>query len=51
MNILIPTADYPPIEGGIATVTLQLSRELAGMGHNVTVIAPYFPGQQAFDDS
>ena len=49
MNILIPTADYPPIEGGIATVTLQLSRELAAAGHAVTVVAPYFPGQEAFD--
>lgn len=50
MNILIPTADYPPIEGGIATLTRQLSRELAELGHDVTVIAPYFPGQQEFDD-
>ena len=49
MNILIPTADYPPIEGGIATVTLQLSRELAAAGHAVTVVAPYFPGQEDFD--
>ncbi len=51
MNILIPTADYPPIEGGIATVTLQLSRELAAAGHAVTVVAPYFPGQESFDAS
>ena len=51
MNILIPTADYPPIEGGISTVTLQLSRELSNIGHSVTVVAPYFPGQQDFDES
>jgi phosphatidyl-myo-inositol dimannoside synthase len=49
MNIVIPTADYPPIEGGIGTVSLHLSRELAEMGHNVTVIAPYFPGMDDFD--
>ena len=51
MNILIPTADYPPIEGGIATVTLQLSRELAASGHAVTIIAPHFPGQEDFDSN
>ncbi len=49
MNILVPTSDYPPIEGGIATVTLQLSRELAAAGHAVTVVAPHFPGQEDFD--
>lgn len=40
MKIVIPTIDYPPIEGGIGTLTLQLSRELAALGHDVTVIAP-----------
>ncbi len=49
MNIVIPTADYPPIEGGIGTVSLQLSRELAALGHSVTVIAPYFEGMTEFD--
>ncbi len=49
MNIVIPTADYPPIEGGIGTVSLHLSRELAKMGHHVTVIAPYFPDMDGFD--
>lgn len=49
MRILIPTADYPPIEGGISTVTLRLSRQLAALGHDVTVVAPRFPGQEAFD--
>lgn len=51
MNFIIPTADYPPIEGGIATVTLRLSRELAELGHAVTVVAPYAPGQRDFDTS
>jgi phosphatidylinositol alpha-1,6-mannosyltransferase len=49
MKIVIPTADYPPIEGGIDTVSLQLSRELAALGHDVTVIAPYFPNMESFD--
>jgi len=49
VRILIPTADYPPIEGGISTVALSLSRELARQGHEVTVIAPHFDGQEAFD--
>ena len=50
MNILIPTADYPPIEGGISTVTVQLARNLAAMGHAVTVVAPHFDGQEDLDD-
>lgn len=49
MNIVIPTADYPPIEGGIGTVTREVARELAALGHRVTVIAPHFPGTAAFD--
>lgn len=49
MKIVVPTADYPPIEGGISTVTRELSRELAEMGHEVTVVAPGFPEMDAFD--
>jgi len=49
VRILIPTADYPPIEGGIGTVALQVSRELAALGHEVTVVAPYFAGMEEFD--
>lgn len=49
MKIVIPTADYPPIEGGIGTVSLYLSRELAKLGHDVTVIAPFFPNMEEFD--
>lgn len=51
MRILIPTVDYPPIEGGIGTVTLEVSRELARLDHEVTVVAPWFPRMQAFDDN
>lgn len=49
MRILIPTADYPPIEGGISTVTVQTARALARRGHEVTVVAPQLPGAAAFD--
>ena len=49
MRIVIPTADYPPIEGGISTVALHVSRELAGLGHEVTVVAPWFPDMDGFD--
>jgi phosphatidylinositol alpha-1,6-mannosyltransferase len=51
MKILIPTIDYPPIEGGISTVALQVSRELAAMGHEVTVVAPaYGESGQHFEE-
>jgi len=49
MRILIPTIDFPPIEGGISTVCLRLARELAACGHDVTVLAPWFPGVGEFD--
>jgi phosphatidylinositol alpha-1,6-mannosyltransferase len=49
VNIVIPTIDYPPIEGGIGTLTLELSRELSALGHDVTVIAPNL-GEMDFDD-
>ena len=49
MKILIPTADYPPIEGGISSLTLHLSRVLAQRGHEVTVVAPYYPDMATFD--
>jgi len=49
VKILIPTADYPPIAGGIASVALHVSRRMAALGHEVTVVAPHFPGMEAFD--
>lgn len=51
MRILVLTADYPPIHGGISSVALHTSRELANMGHEVTVVAPYFDGQEEFDQT
>lgn len=49
LRVLIPTADYPPIEGGISTVCRAFAHELAARGHQVTVLAPWFPGMAAFD--
>lgn len=49
MRILIPTVDYPPIEGGISTVALEVSRALARQGHEVTVLAPAFADMNDFD--
>ncbi len=49
MRILIPTVDYPPIEGGISTVALEVARALHRQGHEVTVVAPLFPEMEAFD--
>lgn len=49
MRILIPTADYPPIEGGISTVALETARALHRQGHEVTVVAPAFPDMADFD--
>jgi phosphatidylinositol alpha-1,6-mannosyltransferase len=51
MRILIPTIDYPPIEGGISTVALNLSRTLAARGHEVTVVAPDLEDMRAFDEA
>ena len=51
MRILIPTVDYPPIRGGISSVALHVSRELARLGHEVMVVAPRFPGVDAFDQA
>lgn len=49
MRLLIATIDYPPIEGGISTLCLQFARACAGLGHQVTVLAPWFPGMEERD--
>lgn len=40
MRILIVTEQFPPMVGGVATVTDSLSRDLAEAGHQVWVAAP-----------
>ena len=49
MKILIATIDYPPIEGGIGTLCLETARALHELGHDVTVVAPWFPEMDEFD--
>ena len=39
-RILIATVDFPPIEGGISTLTRETAHALADLGHEVTVLAP-----------
>jgi phosphatidylinositol alpha-1,6-mannosyltransferase len=51
VKIVIPTVDYPPIEGGISSLTVHLARELSAAGHEVCVVAPFFPGQESFDEN
>lgn len=41
LRFLVVTVDYPPIEGGISTLAANVSRELATLGHEVTVVAPH----------
>ena len=48
LSILVITVDWPPIEGGISTVSVELSRELVRMGYEVTVLAPALPGAEVF---
>lgn len=38
MKILLLNSEYPPIGGGAGNATANLARELAGMGHDVTVV-------------
>jgi len=40
MRIVIVTDQYPPMVGGVATVTHHLSTDLAARGHQVWVVAP-----------
>jgi glycosyltransferase involved in cell wall biosynthesis len=40
VRILIATDQYPPMVGGVPTVTRELAAGLAGRGHAVTVLAP-----------
>ena len=46
VRIVMVTADWPPIEGGISTVAYQTGHALAELGHELTVVAPYSPQMQ-----
>ncbi|MDZ4861081.1 MAG: glycosyltransferase family 4 protein [Candidatus Hydrogenedentes bacterium] len=49
VRILVITIDYPPIEGGISTLAVNVARELVRAGCEVTIVAPKLPGGEAFD--
>lgn len=51
MRVVIITADWPPIEGGISTVAYQTAHALAAMGHELVVVAPNFAGMKERDDA
>lgn len=40
MRIVIVTEQYLPMVGGVSTVTLNLSQDLAASGHQIWVVAP-----------
>jgi phosphatidylinositol alpha 1,6-mannosyltransferase len=42
MRIMIVTDQYPPMVGGVPTVTHGLATDLAGRGHQVWVVAPSY---------
>lgn len=42
MRIMIVTDQYPPMVGGVPTVTYNLGVDLANRGHQVSVIAPSY---------
>lgn len=48
MKILLVTNDFPPRVGGIQNYLLNIYARLAGE-HDITVLAPAYPGDAAFD--
>ena len=50
MRILMISDVYFPRVNGVSTSIRTFRRELQGLGHEVTLIAPDYPGAQAHDD-
>jgi phosphatidylinositol alpha 1,6-mannosyltransferase len=48
MRIVIVTDQYPPMVGGVPTVTHQLATDLAERGHQVWVVAPSYGSRDIF---
>src|SRR6478609_1792539 len=42
MRIIIVTDQYPPMVGGVPTVTRNLATDFASRGHQVWVVAPSY---------
>lgn len=48
MRIVIVTDQYPPMVGGVPTVTRQLAEDLANRDHQVWVAAPSYGGRDVY---
>jgi len=48
MRIMIVTDQYPPMVGGVPTVTRQLATDLANLGHQVWVVAPSYGSRDIY---
>jgi glycosyltransferase involved in cell wall biosynthesis len=48
MRIVIVTDQYPPMVGGVPTVTRQLATDLANRGHSVWVVAPSYGSRDIY---
>lgn len=48
MRILIVTDQYPPMVGGVPTVTRQLALDFANRGHQVWVVAPSYGSRDSY---
>lgn len=48
MRIVIVTDQYPPMVGGVPTVTRQLASDLANRGHQVWVVAPSYGSRDIY---
>lgn len=49
MNILLFTADFPPVVGGIQTYSYEIAKHLHELGEDVIVLAPKDNGYKEFD--
>lgn len=50
MKILVLNYEYPPLGGGAAPVSRDISAQLAGHGHDVTVVTMGFHGLPAYEE-
>lgn len=48
MRIVIVTDQYPPMVGGVPTVTRQLATDLANRGHQIWVVAPSYGSRDIY---
>ncbi len=46
MKILMVSHEYPPIGGGGANACMNLAHEYRGLGHDITIVTAWFPGQK-----